>query len=265
MEIEEEKEPTYPHLIPEEIKWSIIFLKKNGLQNKSIARGLTETYKRPISHQTVKRIWTKYEKTGNVDNNWSLKGRPTVLSEDDLEILIDSCSENRTLSSKERKEELELVASRSTINKALLEHGFKAYKARKKPPLTAQNIQDRLEFAQNLDFWSEEDWYNIIFTDECAFRLTNSNGRVFIRRTEEELWEEDIYQPHIAMTSSVMVWGAISIDGGGPLVRLEGNITAQDYLNTFNHRLRRFYPELYEGHFVFQHDNAPHSYSESSK
>ena len=91
MEIIEEKLPVYPHLIPEEIKWSIIFLKKNGLSNKSIARGLTETYKRPISHQTVQRIWTKYEMTGNVDNRWSLEGRPTVLSEDDLERLIDSC------------------------------------------------------------------------------------------------------------------------------------------------------------------------------
>ena len=204
MEIEEEKEPTQPHLIPEEIMWSIIFLKKSNLSHKAIARGITQTYNRSISHQTVKRIWIKYEETGNVASCWNIDGRPKALSEEDLERLIDNCREYRTLSVKERKEELDLEASRTTINKALLDHGFKAYKARKKPPLTPGNIEARLSFAEDQEFWSEEDWSNIIFPDECAFRLTNSNGRVFIRRTEEELWEEDIFQPLIH--SHVLLW-----------------------------------------------------------
>ena len=41
------------------------------------------------------------------------------------------------------------------------------------------------------------------------------------------------------------------------VVRLEGNVNAEGYLNTFRQRLRRFYPDLYGGHLIFQHDNAP--------
>ena len=64
MKIEEGKEPTQPYLLPDEVKWSIILLKKNNLSNKSLVKGISQTLQRPISHQTVQRIWTKYEKTG---------------------------------------------------------------------------------------------------------------------------------------------------------------------------------------------------------
>ena len=62
------------------------------------------------------------------------------------------------ISVKERKEELDLEAGRSTINRALLDNGFKAYKAKKKPPFSAlseDNIEKRLEFAFNHMDWSE--------------------------------------------------------------------------------------------------------------
>jgi len=87
-----------------------------------------------------------------VANRRNIHGRPKALSEDDIERLIESCREDRTMSVKERKHELDLEASRATINKTLLEHGFKAYKARKKPPLTPENIEARLEFAQDFEF-----------------------------------------------------------------------------------------------------------------
>ena len=128
MEIEEEKEINQPHLISDEIKWAIVFFKKNGHINKGTAKALTEFFGRAISHQTVKRIWDNYQETGSVDNRWSSMGRPKAISEEDLERLLDSCREDRVISVKGRKEELDLEAGRSTINRALLDNGFKAYK-----------------------------------------------------------------------------------------------------------------------------------------
>ena len=184
-------------------------------------------------------------------------GRPKAINEEDLERLLDSCREDRVISVKERKEELDLEAGRFTINRALLDNGFKAYKARKKPPLSEDNIEKRLEFAFNHMDWSEYHWENVIFTDECAFRLISSNGRIFIRREEEDIWQEDAFQIHESQSPLMMIWGAISIDGCGPLVRAEGNIDAEGYIDIFRYRLRRFYPELYGGELIFQHDNAP--------
>ena len=256
MEIEEEKD-TQPHLIPDEIKWLIVFFKKSDKSNKMTARIVTDFFGRVIGHQTVKRIWTNFQATGSVDNRWSIQGRPKTISQEDLEALLGSCREDRVISVKERKEVLDLEAGRSTINRALLDHGFKAYKARQKPPLSDDNIEKRLEFAIDHLDWSEYAWENVIFSDECAFRLASSNGRIFIRRTEEEMWEEDVFQIKETQSHSVMVWGAISINGGGPLVRAEGKIDAEGYLDLFRYRLRRFYPDLYGGELIFQQDNAP--------
>lgn len=256
MEIEEEKSTAQPHLINDEMKWSIVHLKKRGNSNKETARLIEQYHGRSIGHQTVKRIWTNYEETGSVLNRWNPHGRPRTIDDEDLERLREHCREDRVMSTKERKQELDLEAGLSTINRALVDSGLKAYKARKKSPLSDENIESRLRFAEDHEDWENEDWNRVIFTDESSFRLVNSNGRVFIRRTEEE-WEEDVFQAHNTHSRSVMVWGAISIDGTGPLIRVEGNIDATGYIDIFRYRLKRHYPGLYEGELIFQHDNAP--------
>ena len=257
MEIEENKSTEGTRLLPDEVKWKIVFLKKEGNSNKQVARIVSEEYERPMSHQTVQKIWTLYQDTGLVECQWSKKGRPRTLNNDQIGMLIENCEDDRTSSVKERRKDLNLEASRSTINKTLLELGYKAYKARKKPVLTVDNIRGRLQFAREYKDWTFEDWSNVIFTDECSFRLVNSNGRVFIRRTEEEIWHEDNFQPHLSQSRSVMVWGAISINGCGPLVPFDENINSDEYLDAFRYRLRRFYPGLYGGDMIFQHDNSP--------
>ena len=128
MEIEEIKTSEQTHLIPTEIKWRIVFLKKDGNGNKETARKVSEEYGRPISHQTVKRIWTLYRDAGSVDYQWSLKGRSKALNDDQIEMLIENCQEDRTSSVKERREDLDLEASRPTIDKTLLGLAYKAYK-----------------------------------------------------------------------------------------------------------------------------------------
>ena len=133
MEIEEEKDPQHTRLLPDEVKWRIVFFKKEGYSNKETARRISNEYARAMSHQTVKKIWTLYEETKSVECQWNLEGRPKVLNEDQIERLIESCEEDRMLTVKERKEDLELEASLSTINKTLLDFGYRAYKARKKP------------------------------------------------------------------------------------------------------------------------------------
>ena len=207
MEIEEEKVPEITHLIPEEIKWAIVFMKKQGYSNKATAKEITELYSRPMTHQSVKRIWNLYEETQGVENRWNFKGRPKVINEETMLMLIESCQEDRQITVKERIEELLINAGRSTVNKALLDEGYKAYKARKKASLSPENIQCRLQFAQSLEHWGVDDWSNVIFSDECSFRLVNSSGRTFIRRREEEKLEDNNFQAHETRTRTLMVWG----------------------------------------------------------
>ena len=170
--------------------------------------------------------------------------------------MAKDCIENRTASVRDRQERLNLQAGRTTINDALLEMGYKSYRAPKKPLLSDKNIDNRFQFAEDHLDWDEEDWKTVVFSDECVFKLVNSNGRTLIRRTEEEVWDEDCIQYHQKQCRSIMVWGAISTDGVGPLVLMD-TYDAEGYLKTFRHRLRRYYPEVYGEGFLLQQDNAP--------
>lgn len=255
MEIENEGDT---HFIPEEIKWAIIFKKKEGLGDREAARTVTGSYGRVISHQTVKNVWENYQATNSVFNNWSDQGRPKKLDQETLDLLEQSCIENRIISVKERKETLKIDASTSTVNRPLNEMGYKAYRARKKPVLTEANIEKRLQFAEEHQHWTVEDWMQTVFSDESAFHVVNSNGRTWVRLTEEEVWTEHAFQPYAGQSDGVMVWGAISSTGVGPLIRFEdGSVDAVAYLGAFRYRLRRYYPELYGGSMIFQQDNAP--------
>jgi len=136
---------------------------------------------------------------------------PKALTKEDLDLLAESCLEERIISVKQRKENLELDAGRSTINAALIGMGFKAYRSPKKPFLYEGHIERRLDFALQHEHWTDLDWKSVVFTDESSIRVVNASRRTLVRRTEEEAWHEDAFQPYVSQCDSVMVLGG----GGG--------------------------------------------------
>lgn len=267
MEIEEEtKEPSQPqedtsepsHLIPEEIKYVIVLKKKDGYSNKLTAKFITLQYKRPCSHQTVKRIWEKYQEKSTVDNLWSPLGRPHVLSTENLDQLRESVIADRYSSVNTRMGDLEINACRGTVNLALIDLGYRAYRVKKKPFLTPDNINQRLNFARSHRTWTMK-WRTMVFSDEASFMVVSADGRTWVRRTPEEAEDEISYQSYDSYSDTVLVWGAISYENGvGPLVRATvPRIKAPNYLSLFRFRLKRYYPGLYNGTLTFIQDNAP--------
>ena len=55
---------------------------------------------------------------------------------------------------------------------------------------------------------------------------------------------------------SVMVWGAIFVNGKSQLVILEGNQTAESYFRTLNDFLLPLIPEGWRGTIIYQQDNT---------
>lgn len=262
MEIEEPQ-----HLLSEELKWAIIFYKQPQLHNlpflsnREIARIVGNLYNRPtLTHQQVKYIFDKYSERGSVENFWNQDGRPKVLSPEQVEELINHATRNRTDSVNKYKEELNFTASRQTMNNTLIENGLKAYAAPPKLLLSQDNTRARMTFAEDHLFWTLRDWKRIVFTDESSFSLVNTSGRVLVRRQANEELKEDTVQAYDNFSKKVVVWGAISYDYKGPLVRVEGKLDSAGYIRLFNYRLRKWFPGLYEGQQVFQQDNArPHT------
>jgi len=172
-------------------------------------------------------------------------------------MLIEKVKENRFSSTNQLKYELNLQASRQTINRELVSKGYNSYKAPSKLLLNDYQIGQRLLFARAHQSWNENDWHKVVFTDESCFQCVSKNGRICVRRLAEEILEPDTIQHSETKSRSIMVWGSISIHGVGPLVLVRGSLDAEGYLNIFRHRLRWHFPGLYKGELLFQDDNAP--------
>ena len=256
MDIEEEKDKG-SHLLPDEVKYAIVFYKDQGLMSdKEIKRRIENDFERPLGNSTVNTVWTKYQNSNSIDNRWSSEGRPRSLGQEDRDLLIQTARENRLSSAMDLKNFLNLPVSRETVNRELLDKGYKAYKPPAKPLLRPEHILERYAFADSHKNWRNREWHRVIFTDESPFQMVNPSGRIFVRRLEEEELEPFATQASVSSSSMVMVWGAISDAGPGPLVRVQGTIGGNEYLDIFRFRLRRYYPGLYDGSLIFQDDNA---------
>jgi len=223
---------------------------------------------RTLSHQTVKSVWLKYQRTNSVANEWCKSGRERVLLEEEIQNIIDYLSKHPKKSISEARVALDIDASRPSINKALLRSGFRAYRAPKKFYVSRVNIDKRLAFAVEHRSHTENYWRKVLFSDESSFSLINSSGRTLVRRFSGEE-----YQPHSIQQKSqcqtLMVWGIISIKGVGPLIRIdkivegEETLNGERYLKLLQKYLLQAYPGLKEKKFKFVQDNAPsHRYSE---
>ena len=77
------------------------------------------------------------------------------------------------------------------------------------------------------------------------------------RRAGEEL-NEACLQPTVKHGGgSILVWGCLSADGVGDLVRIHGTIDAEKYRQILIHHAVPSGTRLIGPKFIFQHDNDP--------
>lgn len=69
----------------------------------------------------------------------------------------------------EIKRELELPVSVSTIKRRLYAAGLKSRVACQRPRLNESEKRARLEFATEHLSWQQEDWREVVFSDESTF------------------------------------------------------------------------------------------------
>ncbi|KAH7977932.1 hypothetical protein HPB49_003986 [Dermacentor silvarum] len=125
----------------------------------------------------------------------------------------------------------QLTASKTTVKRRLAEAGLKSRMAAQKPLLTNVNKSKRLSFAQRHEAWSADDWGRVVFSDECTF-TTKWDQRARVWRPDRTRFRPEFVQRVAASGRTVVsVWGCITRDGLGPLVRIQGALTADKYSN----------------------------------
>ena len=130
--------------------------------------------------------------------------------------------------------------------------------ARRKPFLSRANQTKRLQFALERQHWTVKDWSKIVFSDESKFNLYKSDGRTYVQRSMGEALDPKCMQQTVKHGGgNVMVWGAFTFLCVSPIVQINHQMKAVDYVNILKEHLLPFLEHFPKGGKVFQQDNAP--------
>lgn len=102
--------------------------------------------------------------------------------------------------------------------------------------------------AQRFSDWQIEDWAKVIWTDEAAFNVGGSPGRVFVTRNASEEFDSSCLLPRFKKLSTIHVWGCFFGTTKGPLVfwdksTMGKRITASGYCQYTLPHLEEFWYE----------------------
>lgn len=144
--------------------------------------------------------------------------------EEDLQILLMSI-EDPTLTINDIACALEI--GYSTTRRRLREAGLFSRVAAKKTALTAQHRAARIRYCETmLNF---DQWSMVCFVDESHFCSSRSGPRRIIRPRGERFNDRYITFINFSNRFSVSVFGILTTQGIGPLIRIDGRMNAQQY------------------------------------
>ncbi|GFW63815.1 transposable element Tcb1 transposase [Trichonephila clavipes] len=191
------------------------------------------------ARSTASAVMTAYKKCGNVTSGNHNSGRKRKLTDRDKRVLI-------RIVARKRKQSLSQITSEGRV-------GIR------KPLVTARHALQRRQWCRTLRQWTPEQWQQVIWSDESTFTLFQITGRVYVGRTPKEAFAPECIVPTVEHGGgSLMVWGAISWRGLGPLVTLHAKVKAAHYVNILGEQVHPFVQTSFPGECpLYQDDNAP--------
>ncbi len=147
--------------------------------------------------------------------------------------------------------------SERTTHRTLKQMGSSSRRPHRVPLLSDKNRKQRLQFTQDHQNWTIEDWKNVAWSDESRFLLQHSDGRVRIWRKEHESMDPSCLVSMVQAAGGVMVWGIFSWHTLGPLVPIKHCLNATACLRIVADHVHPFMTTVYpSSDGYFQQDNV---------
>ncbi|UYV73330.1 hypothetical protein LAZ67_10002755, partial [Cordylochernes scorpioides] len=234
----------------------VIGLKRAGWSIRQIA---ADTH---LGASTVHRLWRRWLEQGNVAIYRNVGATRVTSARVDRRILRQAVAAPQatcTAILQHVQDTLDHSISTRTISRRLVANGLHSCRPLRRLPLTPPNRRQRLEWCRARSTWMTE-WHKVVFSDESRFCLSNDSRRVRVwRRRGERSNPAAIVERPTVRQRGIMVWGAIAYDSRSPLLRIQGTMTAQRYVDDV---LRPVTLPYLQGvpNALYQQDNArPHT------
>ncbi|UYV83083.1 hypothetical protein LAZ67_22002145 [Cordylochernes scorpioides] len=234
----------------------VIGLKRAGWSIRQIA---ADTH---FGASTVHRLWRRWLEQGNVAIYRNVGATRVTSARVDRRILRQAVAAPQatcTAILQHVQNTLDHSISTRTISRRLVANGLHSCRPLRRLPLTPPNKGQRLEWCRARSTWMTE-WHRVVFSDEFRFCLSSDSRRVRVwRRRGERSNPAAIVERPTVRQRGIMVWGAIAYDSRSPLLRIQGTMTAQRYVDDV---LRPVTLPYLQGvpNALYQQDNArPHT------
>ncbi|UYV65028.1 hypothetical protein LAZ67_3002864 [Cordylochernes scorpioides] len=221
-----------------------------------------------LGASTVHRLWRRWLEQGNVAINRNVGATRVTSARVDRRILRQAVAAPQvtcTAILQHVQDTLDHSISTRTISRRLVANGLHSCRPLRRLPLTPPNRRQRLEWCRARSTWMTE-WHRVVFSDESRFCLSSDSRRVRVwRRRGERSNPAAIVERPTVRQRGIMVWGAIAYDSRSPLLRIQGTMTAQRYVDDV---LRPVTLPYLQGvpNALYQQDNArPHTASISQQ
>ncbi|UYV66039.1 hypothetical protein LAZ67_3006262 [Cordylochernes scorpioides] len=206
----------------------VIGLKRAGWSMRQIA---ADTH---LGASTVHRLWRRWLEQGNVAIYRNVGATRVTSARVDRRILrqaVEAPQATCTAILQHVQDTLDHSISTRTISRRLVANGLHSCRPLRRLPLTPPNTRQRLEWCRARSTWMTE-WHRVVFSDESRFCLSSDSRRVRVwRRRGERSNPAAIVERPTVRQRGIMVWGAIAYDSRSPLLRIQGTMTAQRYVD----------------------------------
>ncbi|GFV69775.1 transposable element Tcb1 transposase [Trichonephila clavipes] len=215
------------------------------------------------ARSTVSAVMTAYKKCRNVTSGKHNSGRKRKLTNRDKRVLtrIVARKHKQSLSqiTSEVNSHLRNPISARTVQREFHASNLYGRVGIRKLLVTARHALQRRQWCRTHRQWTPQQWQQVIWSDESTFTLFQTTGRVYVWRTPKEAFAPECIVPTVKHGGgSLMVWGAISWRGLGPLVTLHGKVKAAHYVNILVYQVHPFVQTSFPGECpLYQDDNAP--------
>ncbi len=126
--------------------------------------------------------------------------------------------------------------------------------------------QMRLTWAKEKKNWTVAQWSKVLFADESKYCISFGNQGPRVWRKGGEAHSPSCLKSSVKFPQSVMIWGAMSSAGVGPLCFLKTNVTAPVYQYIFEHFMLPSADQFFkDADFIFQQDLTPAHTAKSTK
>lgn len=220
---------------------------KIGISYADLKEEFYQLYHREIYDSTISRTWNRYLERGSVED-LERSGRPSIYSEREERAFVRESLKHPEQSIRDLANDPIVNpkhASKTTLNDVLLDNDVisKAYPLRM-DDLTEKNIKKRKRFAKTYKSWQKCDWDLVIFSDESDILPTKCGKRYIRLRVGQDPTTAILPQKASKKNLTIKVWGVVSSLGVGPLVRYDGTMKADKYLEMLQTHLIQAFPFL---------------------